>query len=340
MLSIPTLSVVTDVDSLFGAQGIYSNPGGVGPGWERPVSVEWINPDSTTGFAVNAGLRIYGGAFRGFGLSMKKSFRLVFKRDYGPTKLDFPMFDDPQAATSFDTIVLRAGANDAWNFWGNTNTQYIIDEFMRRTQLALGQPSAYGTFVHLYLNGLYWGLYNATERPDAAFCATYFEGDKEGWDALNAGEPKGESNTTTWNAMIGQARAGLSDVAAYEKIQGDNPDGSDNPAYDDLLDVENYIDYMFSNLWGGTGDWPWHNWYVGCRRPPNASGFKFFNWDSEGAITVWSNLNANVTGVNDGVAVPYVTLKQNTEFNLLFGDRAHRHLFNNGPAAVNASYAR
>ncbi len=340
MLSIPTLSIVTDVDSLFGPQGIYSNPGGVGPGWERPVSVEWINPDSTTGFAVNAGLRIYGGAFRGFNLSMKKSFRLVFKRDYGPTKLDFPMFDDPQAATSFDTIVLRAGANDAWNFWGNTNTQYIIDEFMRRTQLALGQPSAHGTFVHLYLNGLYWGLYNATERPDAAFCATYFDGEKEEWDALNAGEPKGESNTTTWNAMMNQARAGLSETAACEKIQGNNPDGTNNPAYDDLLDIENYIDYMFSNLWGGTGDWPWHNWYVGCRRPPNATGFKFFNWDSEGAITVWSNLSANVTGVSDGAAIPYATLKQNPEFCLLFADHAHRHLFNNGPAAANASYAR
>jgi hypothetical protein len=340
LLSIPTLSIVTDVDSLFGTQGIYSNPGNVGPGWEKPVSIEWINPDSTTGFAVNAGLRIYGGAFRGFNLSMKKSLRLVFKRDYGPTKLDFAMFDDPQATTSFDTIILRAGANDAWNFWGGASTQYIVDEFMRRTQLALGQPSAHGTFVHLYLNGLYWGLYNATERADAGFCETYFGGDKEEWDALNAGEPKGESNTTTWNAMIGLARAGLADIASYEKIQGNNPDGSRNPAYDDLLDVENYVDYMFCNFWGGTGDWPWHNFYAACRRPPNATGFKFFNWDSEGAITIWSSVSANVTGVSDGAAVPYVALKQNPEFNLLFGDHAHRHLFNGGPAMADASYAR
>ncbi|MBN1507030.1 MAG: lamin tail domain-containing protein [Sedimentisphaerales bacterium] len=340
LLSIPTLSIVTDVDGLFGAQGIYSNPGNVGPAWERPVCAEWINPDGTTGFAVDAGLRIQGGAFRGFNLSMKKSFRLVFKRDYGPTKLEFAMFDDPQATTSFDAIVLRAGANDAWNFWGNANTQYIVDEFVRRTQLALGQPSAHGTFVHLYLNGLYWGLYNATERPDGAFCATYFGGEKEQWDALNSGEPKGESNTTIWNAMLNQARAGLSDIAAYEKIQGNNLDGTDNPLYDDLLDVENYVDYMFSNFWGGTGDWPWHNWFVGCRRPPDATGFKFFNWDSEGAITVWSNLNANVTGASDGAAIPHVALKQNPEYLLLFGDHAHRFLFNNGPGTVNPSHAR
>jgi hypothetical protein len=338
--SIPTLSLVTDVDGLFGPQGIYSNPGGVGPGWERRVSAEWIRPDGTTGFQTDAGLRIYGGAFRGMGLTRKKSFRLIFKRDYGATKLDFPMFDDPTAATSFDAIVLRAGANDAWNNWGAANTQYVIDEFMRRLQLDLGQPSPHGTFVHLYLNGLYWGLYNATERSDASFCATYFGGEKEEWDTLNSGEPKGESNTTTWNAMLNQARAGLSDAGAYEKIQGNYPDGTRNPQYDDLLDIENYIDYMFTNFWGGTGDWPWHNWYVGCRRPPNATGFKFFNWDSEGAIVVWSNLNANVTGVSDGAAVPYAALKQNQEFRLLFGDRAHRYLFNDGPATAAASYAR
>ncbi|KPK79349.1 MAG: hypothetical protein AMJ81_13370, partial [Phycisphaerae bacterium SM23_33] len=340
LLSLPTVSIVTDVDNLFGPSGIYTNPTAEGVAWERPTSVEWIDPQGTAEFQVDAGLRIYGGAFRGMGLTRKKTFRLLFKADYGPTKLDFPLFHAEGAVTSFDTIILRAGANDGWNNWGKANTQYIIDEFMRRTQLALGEPSAHGTFVHLYLNGLYWGLYNATERPESSFCATYFDGDKEEWDALNSGAPTGESNTATWNAMLAQVRAGLSDMASYQKIQGNNPDGTNNPAYDDLLDVDNYIDYLFSNFWGGTGDWPHHNWYVGCRRPPDSTGFKFFNWDSEGAIIVWSNLNANVTGVNSSVAEPYAALRQNEEFRMLFADHAHRHLFNNGPATAEASYAR
>jgi hypothetical protein len=348
LLSLPTISIVTDLNNLFGAAGIYDNSTMAGVAWERPASIEWINPDGATGFHVNAGLRIYGGdPFRGMGLTRKKSFRLLFKRQYGPAKLDFPMFDVQDAATgashpaeSFDTIVLRAGANDGWNNWGNVNTQYIIDEFMRRTQLALGQVSPHGTFVHLYINGLYWGLYNSTERPMASFCATYYGGDKEEWDALNSDTPTGESNTTTWNAMLSQAAAGLSDNASYQKIQGNNPDGTKNPAYDDLLDIDNYIDWLFSNFWGGTGDWPYHNYYVGCRRPPNATGFKFFNWDGEGAIIVWSSLNANVTGASDGGARPYVTLRQNDEFRLLFADHAHRHLFNNGPATSQASYTR
>jgi len=341
LLSLPTMSIVTDLDNLFGARGIYSNSLSAGVAWERPASIEYIYPDGATGFQVNAGLRIYGGnPFRGMDLTRKKSFRLLFKRQYGPTKLDYPLFDAEDAATRFDTIVLRAGSNDGWNNWGGANTQYIIDEFMHRFQLDLGQASPHGTFVHLYVNGLYWGLYHPTERPMASFCANYFGGDKEEWDSLNSGTPTGESKTTTWNAMLSQVNGGLANTASYQKIQGNNPDGTNNPSYDDLLDIENYIDWLFTNFWGGTGDWPGHNYFAGCRRPPNATGFKFFNWDSEGAFTVWSDLNKNVTGVNDGGARPYRTLRENEEFRMLFADHTYRHMFNNGPATTEASYAR
>jgi hypothetical protein len=340
LLSLPTVSLVLPPDALFGPTGMYTNSTQSGSAWERQSSVEWISPGGGMEFQVDAGLRIYGGAFRGMGLTRKKSFRLSFKGEYGPTKLDFPVFDVPDATTRFDTLILRAGANDAWNNWGNVNTQYIVDEFMRRTQLAVGQPSAHGTFVHLYLNGLYWGLYNLTERPNASFCSTYLGGDKEEWDYLNAGIPQGQGNGATWNAMFGLVRAGLSDNASYQKIQGNNPDGTRNPAYDNLLDANNYVDYIFHNFWGGTGDWPWHNYYAACRRPPNATGFKFFDWDAEGAIIIWSSLTADVTGVGDGVAEPFTCLRQNDEFRLLFGDHSHRHLFTGGAATAAAAAAR
>jgi len=339
LLSLPSISIVTDTDNLFGPSGIYTNPGGHGVAWERPASVEWINPDGSTAFQVDCGLRIYGGAFRGMGLTRKKTFRLLFKRQYGPTKLRYPLFSE-DATDQFDTIILRGGANDAWNNWGKEKTQYIVDEFMRRTQLALGQPSGHGTFAHLYLNGLYWGLYNPVERPERSFAATYFGGDKDEWDALNSGAGVGGSSTATWGAMLSIIRNGVADTEAYQRLQGNNPDGTPNPAYDDLLDVDNYIDYMFCNFWGGTGDWPGHNWYGACRRPPNATGFKFFNWDSEGAIIIWSSLNANVTGVGNGAGEPYAALRQNSEFCMLFADHAHRHLFNGGPATYQPSYER
>jgi hypothetical protein len=340
LLSIPTLSIVTDVSNLFGLTGIYENPLMEGPAWEHPASIEWINPDGTTGFQINAGLRAYGGAFRRMDLTRKKTFRLLFKREYGAAKLNFPFFDAPDATTSFDTLILRAGSNDGWNNWGGANTQYIVDEYQRRTQLALGQRVGHGRFVHLYVNGLYWGLYNPVERPEMSFAATYYGGDKAEWDSINAGDPVGDSQTATWNSMLSQIRQGMGSIDAYQKIQGNNPDGTDNPAYDDLLDVDNYIDYLFSNFWGGTGDWGGRNWYVVCRRPPNATGFKFFNWDMEGALIIWSDLNANVIGRNEAIQEPFQALMQNAEFRLLFADHVQRHLFNGGPATSGPSWAR
>jgi hypothetical protein len=337
--SIPTMSLVTHVDDMFGPGGIYSNPGGTGFTWEKPGSIELIYPSGLEGFQANCGVRIYGGAFRGMGLTRKKTFRLLFKGIYGPTKLRYPLFSE-DAVDEFDTIILRGGANDAWNNWGDADTQYIVDEFMRRTQLALGHPAGHGTFVHLYVNGLYWGLYNPVERAQSSFAANYFGGPKEEWDTNNSGNPCGESSMTTWNDMLNLVGQGLTNTENYQKIQGNNPDGTNNPAYDDLLDVDNYIAYMFSNFWGGTGDWPGHNYYAGCRRPPNATGFKFFNWDSEGAIVIWSSLTANRTGVNNGAGRPYAALRQNSEFCLLFADHTHRYMLNNGPATAGPSYAR
>ena len=40
----------------------------------------------------------------------------------------------------------------------------------------MGWPACHGTWVHLYINGLYWGVYNPTERPDASFMASYYGG--------------------------------------------------------------------------------------------------------------------------------------------------------------------
>jgi hypothetical protein len=61
---IPTLSIVTDVEDLFGEDGIYSNSSSRGEQWERRVSLELILPDGSTGFAEDASLQIHGYGWR------------------------------------------------------------------------------------------------------------------------------------------------------------------------------------------------------------------------------------------------------------------------------------
>jgi len=177
LLSLPSMSIVMTNRDLFDSQtGIYANSGNSGVSWERPGSIELIYSDGTEGFQADCGVRIQGGYFRQPSAGKKHSFRLLFKGIYGPTKLRYPLFGD-DAAREFDTITLRAGANDGYIWGGNeSNVQYTRDQFMRDLQLGTGNAASHGNFVHLYVNGLYWGLYNPCERPDGSFSSSYYGG--------------------------------------------------------------------------------------------------------------------------------------------------------------------
>ena len=69
-------------------------------------------------------------------------------------------------------------------------------------------------------------------------------------------------NASTWNQMMSLAGASAND-AVYWRLAGRNPDGSRNPAFPVLLDVENLIDYMILHIFHGADDWPNHNWWAG-----------------------------------------------------------------------------
>ena len=92
LTQIPSMSVVMDIDDFLGSRdGIYVNAGGHGKAWERPASLELINPDGSEGFQVEAGIRIRGGFSRS-GNNPKHAFRLFFRQEYGDAKLEFPLF--------------------------------------------------------------------------------------------------------------------------------------------------------------------------------------------------------------------------------------------------------
>jgi len=352
--SLPTLSIVTGIDGLFdSSEGIYTNSGNRGLDWERASSAELIYPEtldtesgegpSVEGFQVDCGLRIQGGAFRNHSLSKKHSLRLRFGAEYGASKLEYDWFGG-DAVDRFDTITLRAGANDGYTWSSARYTeQYIRDEFGRSLQRAAGQVSAHGTFVHLYLNGIYWGLYNPVERPDDSFSASYFGGEKEDWDSLHVNEITAGSRNA-WNQMLSLCQSAANSDAAYQRLQGNNPDGTPNPAYPDYLDVENYVDYLTINVWGGNWDWPWKNWWAGRYQLEDSTGFKFYNWDFENTMgnnLGRSPLNKNALNNNfSSAGEPHANLKNNDEYKLFFADRAHRLLFNDGVLTPDSMIAR
>lgn len=347
LTAVPTLALTTEVDDLFGAtRGIYANPERNGVSWERPVSMEWINEDGSGQFQVDCGLRIQGGYFRSRNATRKHSLRLLFKDGYGPGKLRRDLFHEFGAVREFDTLVLRAGANDgyAWDAARDTE-QFTRDEFGRRLLLAMGQPSVRGRFVHLYLNGLYWGLYNLTERPAEDFSASYLGGEPEEWDAINSGDVKNGS-LEAWNAFIRDVRT-VTTLADYQRLKGLDPDGRRNASFTEYLDGANYMDYMLLNIWGGNWDWPNKNFWFGRHRGGLAGGFKFYLWDFEN--TMGNNRDRSplsMVAPRSGIAgswvgEPHDRLRRFSEYQLEFADRVQRHFFGDGvlaPASLIARY--
>ena len=217
--ALPILSLVADPDALFSAEtGIYSHPQERGTGWERAVAAEMADTAGHTMWECGAGLRLHGGTSREPGQSPKHSLRLVFKARYGPPKLAFPLFG-PNGPREFDSVILRAGNNHSWldsDGDARRHSDYVRDEWMRQSQRAMGYPSARGCFVHLFLNGLYWGVYNLCERPGPALLADA-PADVSRFDTSKAGQWE-SGDPAAWEAMMALANAGLATDRATPKF--------------------------------------------------------------------------------------------------------------------------
>lgn len=334
--SLPSMFISTSVSNLFSAtSGIYAHPDSHGVAWERPASIELVDTNGNTEFHEDAGLRIQGGYFRQAGVTQKHSLRVLFKSQYGVGKLNHDLFNREDAVTSFDGFVLRAGANDgyAWSDAKDTE-QFIRVQFGQDLHIAMGHASPHGRFVHLYLNGVYWGLYNLVERPNEDFSSSYYGGNPLDWDSNNAGDIK-SGDLSAFNSLVSQSQT-ATDNASYQRMQGLNPDGTRNPAIPVYLDRLNYIDYMIANIWGGNWDWPNKNFWFGRLRTTNSTGFKFYMWDFENTMgnnraRSPINMVSPRSGTeNTWVGQPHFYLRNNAEYRIDFADRIQRYFFNDG----------
>ncbi|MCX7046737.1 MAG: lamin tail domain-containing protein, partial [Candidatus Sumerlaeota bacterium] len=360
LLAIPALSLVTDQRNLFTtATGIYVNASQDGRAWERPASLELINPDGQPGFQINFGLRIRGGYSRN-GNCPKHSFRCFFRSDYGDGHLKYPLFDQ-EGPSEFEKVDIKTAQNYSWSFDGSQGFLNTMnrDVFSRDKQRDLGDPYTRGRYYHLYLNGQYWGLYYTQERCDSYFAKTYFGGDTGDYDIVKI-EREGsyqiivsDGNLAAYQRLYNAVLPGFTtNTAAYFQLQGLNPDGTRKPSYERQIDPENLADYMMVIYYTGNFDTPIsdflanskpNNLYAVYNRN-NPDGWKFFAHDCEHTLhdaTVKSGAGIDRTGLymtSPTCPVQYFNpqwlhqqLATNAEYRLKFADRVYRAFFNNGP---------
>lgn len=338
LLAVPTLSIAVEPSELADENGFYWGSG------EAPCSVELIFPkDPNENVHVNAGVEPHSHD------RLKRSLRLNFRSEYGDAKLKTSLMRTgslfgSSATDTFDRLILRGGNNRSWaRVWNPDKTTYAVDQFYRDSQVALSGYGSRGAFVHLYINGLYWGLYNPVERTDHWFTSRYFEGDPEDWFAIHHGSqsvPGFHGDSSRYQMLV-------NDLIHRDQSIADNY--ALTCAY---LDTENFCDYMLFTWWMGVGDWPGNNWYAGCRTDSSPLGptpLRFFAWDGEwswdasragGPGYVHPDFRSNKNSSNSLIPQIWHALRRNDDFMTLFADRVYRHFFHGGSLTEEAGQER
>jgi len=296
---------------------------------EVPTSVEILLPDDGKGYQANGGLERAGGSSFN---STKRNFRISFKSIYGDSKFDYPLFGK-DAAEDFDQIALRPGYHGCMHLGLNTTrggANDLADQVMRDLQADMSDDgvSLSGSFMHLYINGIYWGVYNPSERGTNSFGESYYDGDKDDWDAIKR-KLVLDGNITAWNTLNSMVtNLDMANQQNYENIK-------------EYIEVEQFADYVILGDFGPhADDHPnGKNSFV-TRDRQNSEGFRFWIWDTEPAFGhrwVWTGDDFGSNPYNE----IFLPLLDNSDFKMLVADRVNCHCTDNGaltPALAMAAF--
>ncbi len=340
-----------DIWNNYGDMSAFSMPIQNGRSAERAVGFEYY-PTSGVPLRTELGLRISGSPharpryrltvaptarFSPTSFYEKPSFNFFFRGELGESPQDYAFFPESRV-TKFEDMRLRAGKNDVSN-------PFIKDELMRHIYIGTGQEGAHGTFVSIYMNGIWKGYYNFCEHLREAFMQQHY-GSVARWDVIQTGA-FASGDSIHWNNTFAFLRTNdLTTAANYVKAQ-------------DYVDTDNIADYVMVNAYAAMWDWPHNNWVAARERSTNGR-WRFYMWDGEGGFgsAGWNpatfdsfigDLNGDGVGSDAGtsridigdtsainagttkdVRVVYTRLRSSPEFRLLFADRAQKHLFHGG----------
>lgn len=286
---------------------------------EKEGSVEILWPDGSLALQENVGVERFGNSWQ---LFEKRSFRIKCRPEYGTKKIEVPLFDGFDRGvvtrTSFDEIEFRSGSQDmiARGF-------YLSARFADDSMLEMGSLNPHGRYVHVYLNGVYWGQYDAREPLVEHFLADYLGGSPEDYSRVRGNDNAGSS------FVLGIGDPPL--LAPWDRVL--SLAGSYN-ALKPYLDVSHLTDFMLLWFYGNC-----ESEFRACGPINAGTGFKFWMADSDGFLRTGA-MGQNTTG-NSGPGGIFGALvaENNSDFKTLVADRIYKHFFNDGaltPARTDA----
>lgn len=233
--------------------------------WEKPFHLDYVLPDGTLGFGMELGLKIHGGYSRAFS---QKSLRLIPRGGYGQPTIDYPLFEERELS-SFKRLILRNSGNE----WPGT---VMRDALAQRITDVAGLERQASTPVRVYMNALYWGIYNLRERLDRFYLADHFGVDPDNLDIIEFRDEVQEGNADDYLAMLDYIEANsLADSAHFEYVKSQ-------------MDVDNYAAYCIFEIYLGNTDWPGGNIKFWRTREP-VSRWRWLLYDLDVCLGFWED---------------------------------------------------
>ena len=252
--SLPVLSLIFEPSDFFsGDSGIYvkgsngitgycrTTPYNWNQDWERPVQMTLFEQDGKTStnvaFSIPTGVKIGGGCTR---LYDQKSLDIYFRSDYGLSRLNYPLFSD-KPITEFNRLSLRNGGQD----WYRAMIRNTFSQELLKGRMDLGYQSY--KYVAVYFNGQYWGIHILREKQNEDFLESNYGIDADFVDLLSGNASVSEGSSEHYEQMLEYVNQnGLQDSVHYAWIK-------------ERMDVEQYMEYLISEIFLANGDWPANN---------------------------------------------------------------------------------
>jgi gliding motility-associated-like protein len=219
----------------------------------------------------------------------QRGFDMVVRDEYGYTNaVRHPIFP-AKNRDEYQKIIIKAAANDNYPFGDGAHVRdAMVHTLSQQADLRMDERTS--RFAIVYVDGVYWGVYDLREKvDDADFTQHYYNQDKfnieflKTWGATWA--EYGDPTMTEWNDLKIYITTGdMTDPVQYDYVKSKYNTGS-------------LIDYVVLNSYIVTSDWlNWNTaWWHGHIPAPQADKqkWRYILWDNDAS---WGHY-INYTGI-------------------------------------------
>ena len=226
-ISLPVVSISTNYHNLWSYDfGIFQNSL---KDLEIPISIEYFSEAGDRGFAVDAGVQLFGSTIYQL---KQKPMSVYLKNKYGFDGINYPIFEDKDIHL-FKNIVLRNGGND--------NGITLFRDGMITSLVAGEMDIDYQAYqpVVAFVNGQYWGIYNLREKLNQDYLASNHRVRPDILDILEDNAEVMEGSADNYESLMAFiVENDLSDSANYAWVKSQ-------------LNINEYINYKIVKTYMG-----------------------------------------------------------------------------------------